>query len=81
MNLLAGIDGGALLKMVYTSLIAGIAVAVVFSLAVYGATRAGDMRRAGRGERASGYAVLGTVALVLSIAIVVLGLVLVTHKS
>jgi hypothetical protein len=78
---LAGTDGSALLKLVYTSVIAGLAGAVVFSLAVYGATRAGDMRRAGRPDRASGYAILGTVALVLSVAIVVVGLVFLTHKS
>ncbi len=45
----AATEGSALLKLLYISLIAGVAGAVVFSLAVYGATRAGDMRRAGRG--------------------------------
>jgi hypothetical protein len=78
---LAATDGSALLKLVYTSAIGAIAGAVVFSLAIYGATRAGDMRRAGRPDRAGGYALLGTVALVLSVAIVVVGLVFVAHKS
>ena len=81
MSSLAGIDGGALFKVLYSSLIAVVSVAIVFSLAVYGATRAGDMRRAGRADRAGGYAVLGTVALGLAIAIAVVGLVLVAHKS
>ncbi len=81
MNPLATVNVGALLKLIYSSLIAGVSVAVVFSLAIYGATRAGDKRRAGRGDRAGGYAALGTAALVLSIAIVVVGLVLVAHKS
>jgi len=81
MSALAGIDGGALLKVLYTSVIAVVSVAVVFSVAIYGATRAGDMRRAGRADRAGGYAVLGTAGLVLTIAIAVFGLVLLTHKS
>jgi hypothetical protein len=78
---LAAIDSGALFKLLYTSALAGVSVAVIFALAIFGATRAGDMRRAGRPDRAGGYAVLGTVALVVSIAIAVIGLVLVTHKS
>ena len=81
MSALASIDGGALVKLLYTSLIAVVSVSIVFSLAIFGATRAGDMRRAGRAERASGYAILGTVALVVAIAIAVVGLVLVAHKS
>ncbi|HSO99743.1 MAG TPA: hypothetical protein VLP43_12385 [Solirubrobacteraceae bacterium] len=81
MSSLAGIDGGALFKLLYSSLIAVVSLAIVFSLAIYGATRAGDMRRAGRSDRAGGYAVLGTVALGLAIVIAVVGLVLVAHGS
>ncbi len=77
----AGIDWSDLFKLVWSSALGAVSVAIVVSLAIYGATRAGDMRRAGRPDRASGYAVLGTAALVLSVAIIVLGLVLVTHKS
>jgi hypothetical protein len=81
MRALGSIDGGALVKVLYTSVLAGVSVAVVFALAIFGATRAGDMRRAGRPDRATGYAALGMVALVASIAIAVIGLVLVTRKS
>jgi Na+/H+-dicarboxylate symporter len=75
------IDTGALLKMLYTSLIAGVSVAVIFSVAILGAARSGDLRREGRAGAATAYAVLGVAALVLAIAIVIFGLVLVAHKS
>jgi Na+/H+-dicarboxylate symporter len=75
------IDTGALVKLLYTSLIAGVSVAVIFSVAILGATRSGDLRREGRTGAATAYAVLGGVALALSIGIVIVGLILVAHKS
>ncbi|MGI8863173.1 MAG: hypothetical protein ACR2JH_02040 [Solirubrobacteraceae bacterium] len=74
------IDTGALLKLLYASLAAGVSVAVVFSLAVLGVTRSSDMRRSGRGAAASAYAALAVLALVLAAAIVVYGLVLMARK-
>jgi hypothetical protein len=71
----------SLLKLLWTSLLAGVGVSVVFSLAIFGATRSRDMRRAGRGSAATAFAVLGTVALLGSAAIVVYGMLLVAHKS
>ena len=75
------IDTHTLLKMLYASVLAGVSVAVVFSLAVLGATKSNDMRRAGRHGAASAYAALLAVALVLAAGIVIYGLVLVTRKS
>jgi len=75
------IDTHALLKLLYTSLLASVSVAVVFSLAIFGATRSGDMRRAGRSGPAGVFAVIGAVALVLTLAIVVYGLILVARKG
>jgi Na+/H+-dicarboxylate symporter len=77
----ASIDAGALLKMLYWSLIAGVGIAIVFSFAVLGATRSNDMRRLNRTGPATAYAALAAVGTVLSVAIVVAGLVLVGHKS
>ena len=74
------IDTSALLKMLYSSLLAAVAVAVVFSLAVLGATRASDMRRSHRGGAGVAYAALAVVALLVSGGIVVWGLILVTSK-
>jgi hypothetical protein len=75
------IDTSALLKLLYSSLIAGVSVAVVFSVAILGATRSSDMRRNGRTVPAGAYAVLSVVALTLAAAIVVYGLVLMARKS
>lgn len=75
------IDTTALLKMMYASLLAGVGVAVVFSLAVLGVTRSNEMRRAHRCTAATAYAVLAVVGLVPAAAIVVYGLILVTRKS
>ncbi len=76
----ASINGGALLKMLYSSLIAGVSVAVVFSLAVLGATRAGDMRRERRAAASIAFGALAVLAVLASAGIVVYGLILLTSK-
>jgi hypothetical protein len=80
-SLPAAIDVGALAKMLYSSVAAGVGVAVVFSIAILGATRSSDMRRSGRSGAATAYAALAAVGLVLAAAIVVYGLILVARKS
>jgi hypothetical protein len=77
----AAIDFSALLKVLYASLVAGVGVAVVFSVAILGATRWSDMRRAQRAGAATAYAALAAVGLLLSAAIVIYGITLVAHKS
>lgn len=75
------VDTTALLKLVYSSLAAGVGLSVIFSLAIYGATRSSDMRRAGRSGASGAFAAVAGIALVLSAGIVVYGLILVVHKS
>jgi hypothetical protein len=70
-----------LLRMFYSSLVAGVAISVVFSLAILGAVRSSDMRRSGRSTAATAYAVLAACGLVISAGLVVYGLILVAHKS
>ncbi len=70
-----------LLRMIISSLVASIAVAVIFSIAVLGLVRAGDARRSARSGVATAYAVMAVVAILLSAGVVVYGLVLVAHKS
>jgi hypothetical protein len=70
-----------LLRMFYSALVAGVASSVVFSIALFGAVRASDMRRSRRGTAATAYGVLAAAGLVISAAIVVYGLILVAHKS
>ena len=71
----------ALLKMVYSSLIAGVSVALVFSIAVFGVIRSSDMRRTNRTGASARFAALGLLALLASAAIAIAGLVLVIHKG
>jgi hypothetical protein len=71
----------ALLKMVYSSLAAGVGVAVVFSIAVFGVIRSGDMRRVNRVGAAAGFATLAGVALLACAAAVVYGLIVAAHKG
>ena len=60
---------------------AGIGVAVVFSLTVLGATRSADNHRANRSGAAAAHAVLATLGLVLSAGIVVYQLMLVAREG
>jgi hypothetical protein len=78
---MAEIDAHLLLRMSYTALTAGVGVAVVFSLTVYGMTRSSDMRREDRPVAAASYALLGVVGLALTGAMIVFGLVLLARKS
>jgi hypothetical protein len=70
-----------LLKMIYSSFIGGVSVALVFSVAVFGVIRSSDMRRAHRHGASARYATLGLLALLASVAIGIAGLILIVHKS
>jgi cation transporter-like permease len=74
------VDVGDLLNVVWTSLVAGIGVCAVFSLAIVGFARATDMRREGQAAAASAYAVLMVVAFVTVMAVVVFGVIVMTSK-
>ncbi len=71
----------ALVKMIYTSLAASVAIAIIFSLAIYGLARAGELRRSNRAGAATVHAVVGYLAVAAFLALVVYGLILVAHKS
>ncbi len=75
------VDTGALLRLLYTSLLAGVGVTVIFALAVYGATRAADMRRAHRSSAAAVYVGVAVLSLLLTTSAVVYGVVLVAQKA
>lgn len=76
----AAISVSSLFKVLYASLAAGVGVAIVFSVAILGATRASDMRRCGRSGAATAYGVLAAVGFAASAAIAVYGLILVGRK-
>jgi hypothetical protein len=77
----AAINTHALVKMLYSSAAAGVGVAVVFSLAILGATRSSELRRAHRTGATAAYTALAAAGLLLSAGIVIYGLVLVAHKT
>jgi hypothetical protein len=77
----AAINVHALVKMLYSSVVAGVGVAVVFSVAILGATRSSEARREHRTIAATAYTAVAGVSLLLAAAIVIYGLTLVAHKT
>ena len=64
----AVIDTGALLEVIWVSLVAGVAVTAIYSVALFGATRAAESRRTSRGGAAAGYGILFGLASLLFVA-------------
>lgn len=77
----AAIASNALLKMLYSSLIAGVGISLVFSIAILAGVRSSERRRDHRPNAAIAYGALAAFALAVSGAIVVYGVFLVAHKS
>jgi hypothetical protein len=77
----AAINTHALAKMAYSSVLAGVGVAVVFSVAILGVARSSEMRREHRTAAAVAYTALAAAGLLVAAAMVIYGLVLVAHKS
>jgi hypothetical protein len=78
--MLATIDVGLLVELVWVAALAGFVVSLCFALALVGSVRAGEMRRAGRAYAAAAYAALGVVSGLVVTALVVFGLVVVVAK-
>ena len=76
----AAIDTAALLKMLYSSLLASITIAVIFAITVFGAIRAAEHRRANRNTAAVAYGALATVGVLVATGIVIYGLMLIARK-
>jgi hypothetical protein len=76
----AVVDWGALLEVVWTSLVGGIGVTAIFALAILGGTRAIDMRDAGNPAAAGVYGALTALALAAVAVAVVLGILVMTQK-
>jgi prepilin signal peptidase PulO-like enzyme (type II secretory pathway) len=75
------VDWGTLGEVVVASLVAGVGVTLFYSLAILGATRFADRRRAHKGGEAAGWALLGTLGLLACAAAVVFGIIVMTTKS
>jgi hypothetical protein len=69
-----------LLETVAASLIAGVGITAVFSLAIWSGARFADLSRDGRPLAAGAAVVLGAFALLTTLAAVVVGIVVMTSK-
>ena len=78
--MIATVDVGKLLELVWASAIAGVAVAACFSLVIIGAARAEDCRRHRRAGSATAYAALSAVAAVLVLGGVAFGIAVIATK-
>lgn len=67
-------------QTVIASLVAGVGVTVVFSIAIWGAVRFVDLNRERRPVAAGAAAVAGVVALAVTLATVIVGIVVMTSK-
>lgn len=74
------IDGGDLINVVWTSIVAGLGVCFVFSLVIVGFARATDHRRDGNGAIAAAYVALGAASFVAVMALIVYAVVVMTAK-
>jgi hypothetical protein len=75
------VDWKALGEVVAYSLVAGVGVTLMYSIAIVGATRFADLRRDNRNGGAIVYAVFGLIGLAVSIAAIVAGIILMTTKG
>jgi hypothetical protein len=78
--MIAAIDTGKLLELVWAAAVAGVAVAISFSLVIIGAARAEDCRRNRRSGSATAYATLSVVAGLAFLGIAAFGITVITAK-
>jgi hypothetical protein len=71
--MLAAVDVGGLVEVVWVSLLAGVGVTLTFSLVVLGSGRSAEARRTGRSSAATAYAGLAALAFLVFVAGVVFG--------
>ena len=81
MKLVAAGTAADLLRVVWTSLVASVAVSVLFSAAVVGLIRAAELRRGSRDGIAAVLTAGAIIALTLCVGAVIYGVILVGQKS
>ena len=75
------VDWDLILQVIYSALVAGVAVTIAVSFAILGATRAADARRDGDTIDAIIYSALFLLGLAACAAAIVLGIVVMTAKD
>ena len=79
--MIAAVDSGALLELVWAAPLAALTVTLAWGLVVHGSTRATEARRDGRLTAAALHAVVAAFGAVLFGGAIVLGLVVMTSKG
>jgi len=69
-----------LAETVIASVIAGVGITTIFAVAIWGGARFADLSRGGRPVAAGAAAVLGGLALLATLAAVVIGILVMTSK-
>jgi hypothetical protein len=80
LSMAAIVETQELLETVIASVVAGVGVTVVFSIAIWGAARFVDLSRSERPLAAGAAGALAAIALAATLAGVVLGIVIVTNS-
>lgn len=80
MTLATIVDGGALAQVVWVSIAAGIGLSLIFSLAIAGAARASQCRRAGDASGAVVWSAITAICVAACALAVVLGVIVMLHK-
>ena len=75
------IDGGALLQVIWVSIVAGLVLVGAMALTIIGFTRAGQERREHRAAAAGGYFAAAIAGSGVIAAAVVLGVAIMLHKG
>jgi hypothetical protein len=78
---LAAIEFGTLFEVIWTALLAGVAITVIYSLVIYGSSQAAEARRDGRGLAATGHAILAAVAMAGVVVSIALALIVILDKG
>ncbi len=79
--MLAAIDFHALGRVILASLVAGVGIPVLYSLAIFGVGKADEARRGGLSTAAAAYSALAIAALLVFGASVVLGVSVMLNKD
>jgi hypothetical protein len=74
------VDGGALIEVVWVSVACGLGVTAAYAVAIFGGSRAVELRRDGRAAESAIFAVVGLVAFLAVLAAIVVGIVVLSDK-
>ena len=80
MTLAEIVDPTAVWQTIVAAVVSGLGVTLAFSIAVFGVARSVDAGRSGRATVATGFAALAALAVAISVAAVVVGVIVMTSK-